>query len=304
MNTTRKWMALLLVWSTAGALSAEEIELFNAQTAPEEAWSWSDARIRKQDNRLVVTEINKQGMVGNVFPENRFPYHPGGVVALDVESVPSGSYTFQVMAFAGATPIFTVEPVKDSTQAGPFEIPLAKLNLPPETQSILFKLWVGNAEGASAVLKNLRYTVPVAPDVVLLDERFASPTDWTASDCVLASATQGVRMSLSEGKSFGNILLNQTLGWDDNAWLLVHAPEVSAGTITLQLAAFNGMGEYLESVDAIHAVGAGWHGIRLGQVAWPQGTLKFQVKLWLGGASESSAVFDRLLLMNDNRPSK
>ncbi len=285
--------------TAAGAAEPiESIELFNARTAPEEAWGWSDARIRDKGDRLVVTEINKRGSLGNVFPEHRFPYHPRAEIHLDCREAPIGAYSFQVMAFAGDTLIGAAEPIKDAASGGRHRFGMAGLALPPETQAVLFKIWVSGAEGASVVLDQLRYTLPVAPADILFDESFDDAGPWTAEHAEIARDGTGVRMTLRDGRAFGNFLIEPLLARRDGAWLLVHTPEVRGGTLTIQLAAFDAGGEYIGSVDALPAVGGGWHGIRLGLVNWPDGAEQFRVKIWLSGAPAASARVDRLLLLD------
>ncbi|HMP74988.1 MAG TPA: hypothetical protein PKE12_01710 [Kiritimatiellia bacterium] len=299
MHACKHSLALFLWITAANLASAGELELFNARTAPEEGWSWSDARIRKHGNHLQIVEINKQGDVGNVFVEQRFPYHPRGEITLHTREMAQGVHTFQVMGFAGDTPLRAVEPVKDASRAGSHVLRMRDLRLPPETQSVLFKIWVGGAEGAALELEEFRYVLPVDADDILVEERFGPETEWIADDVVGQVDAAGLRLTLAAERSFGSVLINRLMARHDASWLLLHLSAVEAGTITVQFAAFDGSGDYLDSIDAIPAVVGGWHGVRLGDIAWPAGTAHFRVKVWLGGSASANAVLARLLVLKD-----
>ncbi len=297
MKFSSRAVAVLLAMIGAAMALAEDLEIFNAQTAPEAGWGWSEARIRKRGDKLIVTEINKTGVVGSVYFDQRFPLLSAGRVVLDVEAVPSGVYTLQVLSFLGSSPLLSDEPVKNSNRPGRFDISVSDLKLPTEAQSILFKLWLGQSEGANMILNNLRYYIPLPPEDVIFDDHFADSAKWSATDSILRPFSSGYEMTLSEGKPYGNILLNHDFASDGHSWLLVHIPKVERGTITVQLVAFDSNGDYSQSIDAIVAVGAGWHGVRTDSIEWPPKVGKFQVKIWLGGDSNCSAEFARLLLI-------
>lgn len=289
------WMGMMVV--SGAAAWATPLELFNAQNLAEADWSWSDARVRKQQATWVITEIHKQDTAGNVFVERRFPVHPDGEIAINVQAVPRGALTFQVLAFAGETPIYTAEPLKNVTRPGRHVLNIRDLGLPSQTQSLLFKLWVSEAEGASAVLDELRYYIPLFPDLLVLDETVGASSAWVATDAQWAVSGSGGHLTLAADKSYGSALFDRWLNRADDQWLLLHAPIVKAGTLTLQLVAFDEAGAYLESVDVVAAFGRGWHGIPLSQVAWPEGAAQFKVKLWLGGTPDAEAVVERVLLL-------
>ena len=297
MRSRIGWLLLGLAISLES--SAETLELFNARTAPEEAWSWSDARARKRGDRVIITEINKQGSLGNVFPERRFPYHPGAELQFECRDMTGGAYSLQVMAFAGDTPIGTLDLIKESATGGRHIFRLAERGLDPKTQSILFMVGVGGVVGATVELDELRYMIEFPAENIAFDERFVAPGRWTPEHASLAQGSSGLVLSLQTGHAYGNLLLDSLLARDDASWLLLHAPTVSAGTLTIQVVAFDDQGQYLSSVDAVPAVSAGWHGVRLGQLDWPAGATQFKVKFWLGGSPGANATIARVLLLTD-----
>ena len=297
MRTRMGWLLLSLAISLES--SAEILELFNARIAPEEAWSWSDARARKRGEQVVITEINKQGNLGNVYPERRFPYHPEAELLVECRDMPKGAYSVQVMGFAGDVPIETIDLIKESAKGGRHIFRLAERGLNPKTQSVLFKVWVGGVEGATVELDELRYTLALPANDIVFDEQFAAPGRWIPEHASIAQGSPGLTLSLQAGHAYGNLLLDALLARDDSSWLLIHAPAVSAGTLTIQVVAFDGQGDYLASVDAIPAVSSGWHGVRLGQLDWPAGAAQFRVKLWLGGSPGARVTIARVLLLKD-----
>lgn len=289
------------MWIMAGLMAAgsmawgEELVLFDAQRAPEEAWSWSDAKIQRRSDQLIVSEINKAGDYGNVFVDTHYPYHPDAVLSVDVRSVLNGSYTIQVLAFQGETHIHTVDPIKNSVSTGSRALPMRDLKLPPETQSVRFKVWVAGAEGAAIALGNLRYSRTIEAEQIVLDEPLKTLTYWEADGTIPELVDGGVRVTLEEGAGFGSLLYEPMRTRRDGGQLMIHAPRVHYGTITIQLVCFDRDHLYLESVDAIRAVGAGWHGVSLGGVKWPDRTAYYKVKIWLGGEPGAEAVIGRLL---------
>jgi hypothetical protein len=279
--------------------SAEELELFNALVMPAESWNWADAKIQKKENGLLVTEINKAGDYGSVFVDERFPFHPAAKIKLRVDEVLSGDYTMQVLSFVGNTHIQTLDSVKSSRQTGVQEFEMSGLKLPPESQAVLFKLWVGGAEGASTKLGNLTYSLPVAPDAIVKDDAFASSNEWEAVDVVLNYLPQrGVEVKLAEGKSYGSILYRPLLTRSDDAYLFVHVPGATSGSVTMQVVVLDSAGAYIQSIDVLPAFGAGWRSVRLGQIEWPEGATHFRVKLWVGGTAATEVSFNRLLLLS------
>ena len=198
---------------------------------------------------------------------------------------------------SGKTHIGTIDPVKDATDPGRREIRMADLDVPAECDTILLKLWVGGAEGATTLLNNLTYTVQMSPEDIRNDENFGKAEVWEATDVRLSHTDDSATVELADGKSFGSALYQPLLPRSDEGRLLVHASAVTGGTLTLQIVAFGPEGRYIASVDAIPSFTSGWRGIALNRIAWPEGTTHFRVKLWLGGTGGASAVLDRLLLL-------
>ncbi len=295
----RMVLIALCVWLGAPVVWAEELILFDAQRAAEEAWSWSDAKIQRRGDQLVIVENNKSGDYGNVFVDTHYPYHPDAVLAVDVRSVLNGTYTIQVLAFQGETHIHTVDPIKNSASTGSRALPMRDLKLPPETQSVRFKVWVAGAEGAAIALGNLRYSRMIETDQIVLDEPMKTLTYWEADGTSPELVEGGIRVTLAEGASFGSLLYEPMRARRDDGQLMIHTPRVHYGTITIQLVCFDRDHLYLESVDAIRAVGTGWHGVSLAGVKWPDRTAHYKVKIWLGGEPGAEAKLARLLELEE-----
>lgn len=292
-------LVLLCIITAAMATQAAELELFNARSIEEDQWTWSDARMEKNDYGLLVTEINKTGDYGNVFVDRRLPYHPAGRVDLDVAQIMSGAFTLQALAFVGDTHIHTAELIKGSTRTGPQSFALDRFEFPPETQSVLFKLWAVETEGASLLLNDLRYVLPIEETGILRDEQVDRAEHWEGSDLIVTPVTTGVRATLVEGKAYGNLLFGPMFPRAETSTLLLNVPEMSYGVLTLQLAAFNSSGEFIEAFDVIKRFGAGWHGIPLDRLAWPDTAAQFRIKLWLEGTAGAEAIIDRVLLLKN-----
>jgi hypothetical protein len=103
-------------------------------------------------------------------------------------------------------------------------------------------------------------------------------------------------MQLLEEGSIGSVVFPDQIAKPDGGRLLLPVKDVKSGTLTAQVCAFDANSEYLDSRDIVRQATAGLSG-NLAAVAWPEGAATFQVKVWLGGAPNASAVIQRILVL-------
>ncbi len=294
-----RWMGLVSLLAcvcVAGAL-AEEMVFFQSSSAGSDAWSWGGAKIKSEVDGLLITETNPDGAYGDVFPSDRFPYIPSARITLNVGKVLSGTYTLQALCFKGSVFFKSVDIVKDAKATGDQTFRVAQLGLPPETQSIMFKLWVGNQEGASIKVKELKYALSVLPGGVLVDERFDHPSKWTPEDLVLTPGAGPFVMGLAPEKTYGSMSWESPVEKDPLSILLVHVAEARSSVVTVQLDLLGENGEFIRAVDAVKDVGTGWHGVPLATLDLPAEAAKYKIKIWMSAGVAGTARLDRLLVL-------
>ena len=277
---------------------ADELVLFSAATAGADVWSWGQGQITQQADSLLVRENNKDGAYGDVYTSDRCAYLPDGVIELNVGRVISGKYTLQVLAFQGESLITSIDVIKNSTQAGKQTVPLATINLPAQTDGILFKLWVTDEEGASIELKDLRYTMPFATDRILFDKKIDISTPCSTEKATWrALPAGGGTMTLNSNETYGAVLFGDPIKKTYQGTLMIHATAVKGGVLTVQFCALDVNGAYLGSVDVMKRVPGGWQKTTLSAVQWPTETDSFQVKVWLEGAEGASATINQFVIL-------
>ena len=152
-------LGLLGVMGFSVAGWAEEVTVFSAAEAGQDAWTWEGARLTEEGANLKLAK--DKGESCDVVLADRFTYLPDGVVEFSVDRVVSGTYSIQVLAFKGGDYLGAVDLVKDSMFAGTKTVPLKDLKLPAETRFVTFKLWISKDLGSSVLFKEIRYYVPV-----------------------------------------------------------------------------------------------------------------------------------------------
>lgn len=293
-----KWRTLIavtLMVLAAGLAAADELVLFDAAQAGPDIWAWGGAKVTAQAGKLLIQRAVKLGRESDVFVEERFPYFEDAAVAFDAERILSGTYTLQLLAFRGESYLKSIDLARDSIQLGAQAFRLKDLSLPPETDTVTFKVWVSDQEGSGVLLNNLRYYTTVSPDTILCDIRITPAarvetdrTDWTVSPDV------GV-LKLLPGEDYGSILFTDIIPRPENAAVMVLG-EAHNGTMTVQLACLDENGEYLDSVDAADQVTTSVSR-RIDAVPWPDGTTGFRIKIWIGGSQAVSATLRRIVLL-------
>jgi hypothetical protein len=284
---TQSFCAAACLLLAAGASFGEELTLFQASTAGTDAWGWGDAKMKKSKDGLAIQEAGKANPVGDVYVLERFARMPDGIIEFDVNSIQSGSYTFQVLAFKGDANIGAADLVKESKTGGKQLFAVKDLKLPEGTERLTFKIWVGGVRGATTVLNDLKYSVDIPAERIVFDKKITSDTtevvtdktSWTASD---NGGTLALK-SNDPSEQIGSAVLPDLMKNPKEGTLLLHVPSVKHGNITIQLVAFDDKGAYLDSVEVANKVGSGWHAAALDQVKWPEGTAAYRVKIWLGG---------------------
>jgi hypothetical protein len=303
MGTLLGAVVLFTLSLGAGTARAEDLTLFQASTAGADAWGWGDAKLKAGSDGLSIQEAGKSKSVGDVYVLERFAFLPEGIVELDVNRVVSGSFTLQLLAFKGDANIGSQDLVTESKTGGKLQFPLSAVKLPAETERITFKIWVGGAKGATTVLNDLKYTASIPADKIVFDKPITSnsteietdKTSWTASD---TGGTLAIK-SNDPSELIGSAVVPDVMKTTKEGTLLLDVPSVKNGTISIQLAAFDDKGAYLNSVEVLNKVGAGWHAVNLGKVQWPEGTDSFKVKIWIGGQTGSiaTAVLKRMMVV-------
>lgn len=277
--------------------AGEELRLFQASQAGVEAWVWSTARIKPQEDRFVVREHNPEGDYGDTFVANRFPYVPEATVAIAVDRVISGDYTLQVLGFKTNVHTATVKLVEAATEPGRKTFRLKDTGLPADLDEIMLKLWVGGAPGASTVLADVTLSLPLDRYKVLLDESFQALDAWEKDNVTVKKDGQGLVIGIPSGVTFGSLLMPHRIPAGGKRLLLWHIPRLDSGDASLQIVLFDPQGTYADSVDALKNVRAGWHGRWLPLPGWPAGAASFQIKVWVGGNPSLAVRPGRLLVL-------
>ncbi len=284
----------------SGACRAEEFELYSAAAAGAAAWSADNARIVQKGRTLVITEDNRSGSFGCVFLTKTLPFLPDASLEIDVKQVVAGNYNVQALAFKGNNHIHTSDIVETSNRPVKQKLPLKFMGFPPETESILVKVWVTDIDGACIRLNDIRYGLDVAPEKIGLDETLIEAAAWKADNCSWTPGADGARITLSPGKNSGSLEREQRVKKPANGLLFLQIPDANGGLLTVQLVVFDAQGNYLESIDALAGIGAGSCSVKLDALKWPEGAAEFSVKLWLNGTANASARVKRLAVLDLN----
>lgn len=296
MKTRTTAILPVLLLAVLGA-AGEDLVLFSAANAGADVWSWGEARIERDGALLNITERNRTGDYGDVFVSDRLAYLPGGLIKMDVKRVLSGGYTLQVLAFKGDSHVATADVVKDSIRVGPQILKLGATTLPEDTEAVVFKIWVAGMEGAGILLRELKYYLPIDDASVLMDLRVDPTTSCAADNVLWTPAAGGGTMALPPEFTYGSVLFPQYVDRDGAETLVLHTTDLRDGSITAQVVAFDEQDTYLDSRDVLKRVESGLKTADLGTLEWPEGTVKFRVKLWLEGTEGCSAVIRRVLVV-------
>jgi hypothetical protein len=287
--------AVALLICTNGVF-AEDISLFDAVNAGPDVWTWADARLVSKEGKLVITPSSDKNVPGNVYLEDRFLYSPKGILNLQVDRLMGGTYTVQVLAFKGTTFLGSADVLKESVKTGPLSFPLSGVPIPPGTETISFKIWVSKTAGGGLVLGSLRYDLPLVAGSALYDKTIDTATTVTTDRAVWTMTDKGGMITLAQGQQSGCVLLPDRIQKPDAGVLVLQAGDVKNGSLTAQIVAFDASSNYVGSVDAAKKMTATLSA-RLENIEWPAGTAEFQVKVWLGGTQNPSAVLKRLLIV-------
>jgi hypothetical protein len=291
------WLTLALALTVLPAV-AEDMVLFSAAKVGADIWGWGGARIVAMDDKLKIVENNRTGDFGDVYVTDKFAYVPEALIELNVDRIIAGEYTLQVLAFKGDSHVGTFDVFKGCSSAGLQKFKLNSAPLPTDTETIMFKIWVAGIEGASIVIKDLRYFMPVDPASVLSDNVVTMGTSCTTDKAVWAPTDNGGTITLAAGESYGAVLFpDEIVKPEKGGSLILQIPSVINGSITAQIAVMNENGTYVGSLDAIPRTGSGLRMARLDTLQWPPNAVRFQVKVWLEGAEGCSATIKRVLVL-------
>ena len=288
---------LLTVLTLSNIGRAADLVFFKASEAGEEAWGWDNAKMVKQGTDLIITENDAKLSYGNVYVSDRLAYVPDGVIDLKVSQVLLGKYSVQVLAFQGNTHIHTADIVKATAEPVSKQLPINAIGLPPFTETILLKVWVSDAEGASILLDDLVYSMPLDPARILVDEPFSDATKWTPDKTTLTPTHQGTSLALQPGETFGSILYTTRFQRSEVDRLMLDLAPVKNGVVTVQLACFDAAGKYTESFDLLKDLNGALYAAQMSLAQWPDNSTQFDVKIWLSGQDATQANLRRLLLL-------
>ncbi|MFH0953121.1 MAG: hypothetical protein V1873_02195 [Verrucomicrobiota bacterium] len=296
MNAGR-WTLVAACLAAATAVYAEDLVLFSAAGSPAELWTWGGAKIVKQEGKLLVSNNNPKGSAGDVYIEERFAYVPAANVEVNVDRVVSGDYAVQVLAFKGDIFLGSVDLVKGSLRTGLQLFPLVNAKLPGGADRVSFKIWVAGAPTSATVLNDLRYYVPVTPANILYDKKIdASVTNLVADKATCRAGDNGAAISLLPGEPYGSVVFLDQIAKPPQGTLVVQASDIQNATLTAQVCAFDQWGNYIDSLDAIKRGGTTLSG-SLAALPWAPEAATFQVKVWLGGSTNASAVIHRIAVV-------
>jgi len=276
---------------------ADDVILFSAAQAGADAWSWSTARIKEGNGTMIVKEKNPDGDYGDVFLSENFPFFANGKVIIDAGTI-NGTYTLQILAFNNENYLTSIDALKDIADGGTRVIDVSALDLPPNTDAVTFKLWVGSAPDASMELNELQYVIPVASDRVLLDKTIDSMSIGEPDKLSWDPTMDGGVLTLTGENEYGSVLFPDLMPRPDTeGYILVDAPQVKDGTYTIQAVLFDENRDYLESIDIITAAGPGISARTMDTTSWPAAAAAFRLKIWLGGKPGASAEIRRVVVV-------
>jgi hypothetical protein len=285
-----------------GRAGAEEVVFFQSSTSGSKAWSWSSARVSERaDGAVAITESSPTNTAGDAYVTDFFPYVPSGRVLFDVAEVARGDYTLQVLAFRNFVHFQTVTVVNHDSNPGRHEFSMRTLNLPEKTQSVLFKVWVAGADGASVEVRELRYSDEIDSATAILDDRFTDASAWLpeANRVTFFPAAEGpATLALVPPATYGSLASAVGFNIDLANEMLFYVPKAEKGAVgTLQIDVFDKAGVFLEAIDLVKDVPAGHHVASLGAVKWPDGAARFHPKIWISCKdSAGSLSLSRLLI--------
>ncbi|MBU0678725.1 MAG: hypothetical protein KJ626_11480 [Verrucomicrobia bacterium] len=294
MKPSFHFLVLLALISTS---RSETVVLFDAVSEGEIPWVWGTARLRVDETVLTLTESDRFGSSGGTHMDNPLPYLPGGVIDFSVESVVKGRYTLQLDNVKDHGVLESVRLVPSATNTGSRSFSLKDAGFKKPCRTFVIVLAV-EGEGAETHIRDLRYSVEILPDQILLDEEFKNQNAWECFDLVAASERDDIRIQTVEGKTCGSMLHTSRLEKSDDQVLYVHLTGGTNATVSVQITSFDAKGQYAGSVDAVERAKDGWYAVRLDGLRWPEGSVSYQLKLWLVGSDNASAVIDRLMVTN------
>jgi len=289
--------ACMMLGALIPGASGEDVLLFQASKAGEEAWVWGSARAKRKDNKLVVSLHSTENGAGDTFVANRFPYFPDGKVEFTVGEVLRGDYSLQILGFRNNTHVETADFVSHKTEPTKKSVLLKDAGFTNAVDEILFKVWVGGAKDAAFTIDELTYSLPLAGQTVLFDERFQNWDAWQNESLAPRVAADGAIIALKPDTTFGSILLRQQFPKQTGLRVLWNITRIDNGDATLQFIGFDKDGHYVKSMDGAKNVRGGWYAMPVPMPGWPAEVESFQIKLWVGGQSTATARFGRLLFV-------
>ena len=288
---------LTAVLSLSALARAGDLVFFKASEAGEEAWGWDNAKMVKEGSNLIITENDPKVSYGNVYVSDRLAYVPEGKIEVKISKVLLGKCTVQILAFQGSTHIHTAEIIKGATEPVSKQFPVNAIGLPPFTETILIKIWVADAEGASTVLDELTYSMPLDPSRVLLNDNFSDTSKWMPDKTTFTPTHSGTDLKLQAGESFGSVLLTTRFQRLEADQLILDLAPVKNGVVTVQLACFDAGNQYLESFDLLKDLNGALYAAQMASARWPDNATQFDIKIWLAGQDGAQANLRRLMLL-------
>ncbi len=295
-NALKSLLAAMGILLAAAVSNAEEIVVFDAFNAGDEVWHWGGAKAKTADGVITISEMNPDGNYGDAFPDVKIPLLPRLAIDTYIQSVDTGAYTIQLMAFKGDQFLSSMDVVTGSTEPGPHVIDPSTVQLPPDADSVRIKFWAVHAEGATFTLSRLRASASLPADSIRIDDMLKPSSGLELDKTEWAESDGEEVLKLSDGATFGSILRPDSFPLHDNTVILFHAPSILGGVMTLQLVLFDTNGLYLDSIDAVKHEGAGWHSTRPANLALPDRAAAAAVKIWIAGGPDVRLKPGRLIV--------
>ena len=292
---------LTAVLSLSALARAGDLVFFKASEAGEEAWGWDNAKMVREGSNLIITETDPKVSYGNVYVSDRLAYVPEGKIEVKISKVLLGKCTVQILAFQGNTHIHTADIIKGAAEPVSKQFPINAIGLPPFTETILIKIWVADAEGASTVLDELTYSMPLDSSRVLLDDNFSDVAKWTPDKTTFTPTHLGSSLTLQPGEGFGSVLYTTRFQRSEVDQLILDLAPVKNGVVTVQLACFDADDQYLESFDLLKDLNGALYAAQLVPARWPDNATQFDIKIWLAGQDGAQANLRRLMLLKPEK---
>jgi hypothetical protein len=296
MTVMRTFAAVLLVG--AAFANGEDVVFFDSKDAPATAWRATGLGVQRMDTTVLFTENDPAAKGGHAHVTPFMPYVQDADIECKLNGLAGGTCAVQLQFISGeGNALQTVDLFQFK---GPGKEKLEKLpDAPDGTKGVTLKIALTDQDGAKAQLGLLRYAYPLHGRKKLADEDAIKGDVWQIESLEKIPGPGPKTFGLRAGDKTGSILFTPQFPWSANngSRLFIHLPTVTKGTVTVQVQPLDDGNQALPAVDAIPAVGAGWHTVDLGSLNLDAMTTKLVLKFWLGGEQDAKFSLDRLVVV-------